>query len=69
MLASYYAMRSESFLIQDFERYLKKKKRIIGNSTHGFDRGQQDLILQIIKRLKKLKKEYQVSYDDKYKRK
>ena len=51
---------SEFGLMQNFETYLKKKKRKIGNGSHGFSRGQHDLIIQIIKRLKKLKKEYSV---------
>ena len=44
-------------LILDFEKYLEKKKRKIGNASHGFDRGQHDLIIQISKS-RKLKKRY-----------
>ena len=47
-------------LILDFEKYLEKKKRKIGNATHGFDRGQHDLIMQILKKLRKLEKRYGV---------
>ena len=32
----------DKLLILDFEKYLEKKKRKIGNATHGFDRGQQN---------------------------
>jgi hypothetical protein len=39
-------------LILDFEKYLEKKKRKIGNASYGFDRGQHDLIMQISKKLK-----------------
>jgi hypothetical protein len=51
---------AEGALMHDFEKYLKKKKHKIGNGSHGFSRGQHDLILQIIKRLKKLKKQHKV---------
>ena len=47
-------------LILDFEKYLQKKKRKIGNATHGFDRGQQELITKIWNKLKKLEKRYGV---------
>ena len=47
-------------LVLDFEKYLEKKKRKIGNASHGFDRGQHELITQIWKKLKKLKKRYRV---------
>jgi len=47
-------------LVLDFEKYLEKKKRKIGNASHGFDRGQHELITQIWKKLKKLKKRYGV---------
>ena len=50
----------DKLLILDFEKYLQKKKRKIGNATHGFDRGQQELITQIWKKLKKLEKRYGV---------
>ena len=39
---------------------LEKKKRKIGNASHGFERGQHELITQIWKKLKKLKKRYGV---------
>ena len=51
---------NEKLLLLDFEKYLEKKKRKIGNATHGFDRGQHELITQIWKKLKKLKKRYGV---------
>ena len=47
-------------IVLDFEKYLEKKKRKIGNASHGFDRGQHELITQIWKKLKKLKKRYGV---------
>lgn len=50
----------DKLLILDFEKYLQKKKRKIGNATHGFDRGQQELITKIWKKLKKLEKRYGV---------
>ena len=50
-------------LILDFEKYLEKKKRKIGNATHGFDRGQHDLIMQILKKLRKLEKQYGIKWD------
>ena len=37
-----------------------RKNRKIGNATHGFDRGQHDLIMQISKKLRKLEKRYEV---------
>ncbi len=49
----------DKLLILDFEKYLQKKKRKIGNATHGFDRGQQELIT-IWNKLKKLEKRYGV---------
>ena len=46
-------------LVLEFEKYLKKKKqKKLGNSTYGFNRGQHELIVQILKKLKKLKKHY-----------
>ena len=45
-------------LILDFENYLEKKKRKLSKATYGFDRGQHELIIQILKKLKKLKKHY-----------
>lgn len=45
-------------LILDFEKYLEKKKRKLRKATYGFDRGQ--LIIQILKKLKKLKTHYGV---------
>ena len=33
-------------LILDFEKYLEKQKRKLGNATHGFNRGQHELIVQ-----------------------
>jgi len=47
-------------LILDFEKYLAKKKRKLRKATYGFDRGQHELIIQILKKLKKLKKHYGV---------
>ena len=47
-------------LILDFEKYLENKRRKIGNASHGFDRGQHDLIIQISKKFRKLKKRYAV---------
>jgi hypothetical protein len=48
----------DKLLILDFEKYLEKKKRKLGNGSHGFDRGQHDLIMQISKKFRKLKKRY-----------
>ena len=31
-------------LILDFEKYLEKKKHKLGIATHGFDRGQHELL-------------------------
>ena len=47
-------------LIVDFEKYLEKKKRKLSKSTFGFNRGQHELNIQILKKLKKLKKHYGV---------
>ena len=47
-------------LILDFEKYFEKKKRKIGNASHGFDRGQHDFIMQISKKFRKIKKHYGV---------
>ena len=47
-------------LILDFEKYLEKKKRKIRNATYGFNRGQHELIIQILKKLRKLGKRYGV---------
>ena len=33
----------DKLLLLDFEKYLEKKKRKIGNASHGFDRGQHEL--------------------------
>ena len=38
---------NDKLLVLDFEKYLEKKKRKIGNTSHGFDRGQHELITQI----------------------
>ena len=46
-------------IVLDFEKYLEKKKRKIGNASHGFDRGQHELITQLLK-LRKLEKQYGV---------
>ena len=46
-------MVRRTVVLQKFERYLKKKKRKIGNSAHGYERGQRDLIIQILKSAKK----------------
>ena len=37
---------NDKLLLLDFEKYLEKKKRKIGNASHGFDRGQHELITQ-----------------------
>ncbi|HEY7110711.1 MAG TPA: hypothetical protein VH415_14900 [Nitrososphaeraceae archaeon] len=42
--------------VLQFERYLKKKKNKMGNSAHGYERGQRELLVQILKRLRKIKK-------------
>ena len=42
----------------DFEKYLEKKKRKIGNSSYGFNRGQHELIIQILRKVRKLKNSY-----------
>lgn len=47
-------------IILDLEKYLEKKKRKIGNATHGFARGQHELIRQILRKLRKLEKRYKV---------
>lgn len=47
-------------IILDLEKYLEKKKHKIGNATHGFDRGQHELIRQILRKLRKLEKRYEV---------
>ena len=39
----------DKLLVLDFEKYLEKKKRKIGNASHGFDRGQHELITQLWK--------------------
>jgi hypothetical protein len=44
----------------DLGKYLEKKKPKIGNATHGFERGQAELITQISKKLRKLEKQYGV---------
>ena len=51
-------------LILDFEKYLEKKKRKIGNSSYGFNRGQHELIIQTLKKLRKLKNSYGVRGND-----
>ena len=51
-------------LILDFEKYLEKNKRKIGNASYGFERGQHDLIMQISKKFRKLKKHYGVRGND-----
>lgn len=52
--------RIDKSLILDLEKYLEMKKRKVGNGTHGFDRGQHDLITQVLKKLRKLQKQYGV---------
>ena len=47
-------------LILDFEKYLEKKKRKLRKATYGFDRGQHELIIQILKNLRKLEKRYAI---------
>ncbi|MGA7975864.1 MAG: hypothetical protein WB975_01385 [Nitrososphaeraceae archaeon] len=39
---------NDKLLLLDFEKYLEKKRRKIGNTSHGFDRGQHELITQIV---------------------
>ena len=39
---------NDKLLLLDFEKYLEKKKRKIGNPSHRFDRGQHELITQIV---------------------
>ena len=46
-------------LILDFEKYLEKKKHKLGIATHGFDRGQHELFIQVSK-LRRLKTHYGV---------
>jgi hypothetical protein len=52
--------RIDKGIIVDLEKYLEKKKRKIGNATHGFERGQYELLNQISKKLRKLEKQYGV---------
>ena len=54
---------NDKLLLLDFEKYLEKKKRKLGKASHGFERGQHELITQIWKKLKKLKKRYGVKWD------
>ena len=53
---------NDKLLLLDFEKYLEKKKRKIGNASHGFDRGQHELITKLSK-LRKLEKQYGVKWD------
>jgi len=46
-----------SILLEDFQKYLVKKKCEIGNPACGYSRGQHELILQILKRFKRIKME------------
>ena len=39
---------NDKLLLLDFEKYLEKKRRKIGNTSHGFDRGQHEFITQIV---------------------
>ena len=48
---------NDKLLLLDFEKYLEKKRLKIGNASHGFDRGQHELITQLSK-LRKLEKQY-----------
>jgi len=57
---AYEMNRIDKGIIVDLEKYLEKKKRKIGNSTHGFERGQHELLNQISKKLRKLEKQYGV---------
>ncbi|MGB8152970.1 MAG: hypothetical protein WCF97_03550 [Nitrososphaeraceae archaeon] len=50
---------NDKLLLLDFEKYMEKKKRKIGNASHGFDRGQHELITKLSK-LRKLEKQYGV---------
>jgi hypothetical protein len=52
--------RIDKGIIADLEKYLEKKKRKIGNATHGFERGQHELLNQNSKKLRKLEKQYGV---------
>lgn len=51
--------RIDKGIIVDLEKYLEKKRKI-GNATHGFERGQHELLNQISKKLRKLEKQYGV---------
>ena len=51
------AYRLRSFFA-DFEKYLEKKRRKIGNGSFGSSRAQRELISQILKRFRKMKKKY-----------
>ena len=57
---TYEVNRIDKGIIADLEKYLEKKKRKIGNATHGFERGQHELLNQISKKLRKLEKQYGV---------
>ena len=58
-LMAYEMNRIDKGIILDLEKYLEKKKRKICNATHGFERGQHELLNQISK-LRKLEKRYGV---------
>ena len=45
-------------VISEFEKYLRKKKKKIGNESHGHSRGQKEAVVQMLKKLKKLRKKY-----------
>jgi hypothetical protein len=57
---AYEMNRIDKGIVVDLEKYLEKKKRKIGNATHGFERGQHELLNQISKKLRKLEKQYGV---------
>ena len=46
---------NDKLLLLDFEKYLEKKRRKIGNASHGFDRGQHEFIPTNMEEVKKTK--------------
>ena len=51
---------ADKSLILDFGKYLDRKKRKLTKAACGFDRGQHELIIQILKNLRKLEKRYAI---------
>jgi hypothetical protein len=45
-------------VLSEFEKYLRKKKNKIGNESIGYSRGQKEAIMQMLKKVKKLRKKY-----------